>query len=155
MTRKLFVPAMIMLVLMFAVGAVAALATEPDTTVIETIDGEALKDILQGEGFTNIEIDEDGDIVMRMEGSKILFLIAKDKAAIQFSYAVAGTNADMQKVNQWNVSKRFSRAFLDDENDPHLELDIDLAGGVTIARVRDFIRTCRISLVTFRVEVCY
>jgi hypothetical protein len=152
MRRNLCAPAMIVLALMLAVGAVAA---PSDDTVIETIDGETLQDILQGEGYTNVEVDEDGDIVMRMEGSKILFLIAKDKAAIQFSYAVAGTNADMQKVNQWNVSKRFSRAFLDDENDPHLELDIDLAGGVTIARVRDFIRTCRISLVTFRVEVCY
>ena len=154
MTRKLLVPAMLSLILILTFGAAGALATD-DGAVIETIDGEALKEILQDEGFTNIEVDEDGDILMKMEGSKVLFLIAKDEAAIQFSYAVAGSNADMQKVNQWNVSKRFSRAFMDDENDPHLELDLDLAGGVTIARVKDFISTCRVSLVTFRVEVCY
>jgi hypothetical protein len=49
----------------------------------------------------------------------------------------------LAKVNAWNKTKRFSRSYLDDDDHVCLELDLDLAGGVTPDRVRDFLKTCR------------
>lgn len=55
--------------------------------------------------------------------------------------AFADTRATLQDVNTWNQEKRFARAYLDTDGDPVVEAELDLAGGVTIARVKDFIQT--------------
>jgi hypothetical protein len=47
----------------------------------------------------------------------------------------------LDKVNQWNKEKRFSRAYLDGDGDANVEWDIDLEGGVTMGAVREGIRT--------------
>ncbi|HEX8574006.1 MAG TPA: YbjN domain-containing protein [Allosphingosinicella sp.] len=36
---------------------------------------------------------------------------------------------DLQRINEWNRSQRFGRAYLDKEDDPILEMDIDLDDG--------------------------
>jgi hypothetical protein len=40
---------------------------------------------------------------------------------------------------------RFSRSYLDDEDDPVLELDFYLKGGVTEESLRTFLMICRVS----------
>ena len=59
----------------------------------------------------------------------------------------------MDKINAWNAGKRYSRSYLDEEKDPCLELDLDLAGGVTRERIVDFLLTCKQSLATCEKEV--
>ena len=39
------------------------------------------------------------------------------------------------------------------DGDICLELDLDMAGGVTVARIKDFIKTCKVSLIAFEKEV--
>ena len=39
------------------------------------------------------------------------------------------TSPSLQQINDWNSKKRFGRAFLDKENDPILEMDLDLDDG--------------------------
>lgn len=52
-------------------------------------------------------------------------------------------------INEWNRTKRFSRAYIDQEGDPILESDIDLEGGVTEAAIVTWIETFAISLKAF------
>ena len=37
----------------------------------------------------------------------------------------------LDKINEWNRSKRFSRAYLDADGDAVVEMDLNLRGGVT------------------------
>ncbi len=52
---------------------------------------------------------------------------------IQF-YAGFGFDADSkpayETINEWNYTKRFGRAYLDGDQDPCLEMDLDLVVGV-------------------------
>ncbi|MEA3008457.1 MAG: hypothetical protein QOJ91_149 [Sphingomonadales bacterium] len=39
------------------------------------------------------------------------------------------TSPGLEKINEWNQGKRFGRAYLDKEDDPILEMDVDLDDG--------------------------
>lgn len=47
----------------------------------------------------------------------------------------------MDKVNAWNRTKRFIRAFVDEENDPYAVMDVDLERGATSEAVANAIDT--------------
>jgi hypothetical protein len=51
------------------------------------------------------------------------------------------TPPSLEEINGWNGTKRFARAYIDDEGDPVLESDLDLAGGVSAEVVQDFVHT--------------
>ncbi len=46
----------------------------------------------------------------------------------------------LAKANQWNREKRFASVYLDDENDPHLQRDINLSPGGTTEALEDEFR---------------
>lgn len=54
---------------------------------------------------------------------------------------VAAKAIDVKRINQWNSSTRFSKAFLDEEGDPMLASDFELAGGTTKAGVQAWIKS--------------
>lgn len=63
------------------------------------------------------------------------------------------TKLTADKMNEWNRGKRFSRAYLNTEGNPSLESDLDLEGGVSMANVKSFIETFRLSLDSFAKHV--
>ena len=58
--------------------------------------------------------------------------------AIQFS---AGFDLDkgltLAKINEWNRKNRYLKAYLDDENDPYVQYDVNLNAGRTFAGLDD------------------
>ena len=51
-------------------------------------------------------------------------------ATVQFHSGYdMGDQVSLESVNEWNRTKRFGRAYIDDENDPILEMDVDLDDG--------------------------
>lgn len=130
-----------------------AIAQDADQQVLGSISGQDLQKILQSEGYLNVVVDADGDLNFKIEGTKVQIFVAENQQSIQFHSAWAGTNATLRSVNEWNKTKKYSKAYLDDDADPHLELDLDLAGGVTVARIKDFVATCKLSLGLFEREV--
>ncbi len=103
--------------------------------------------LMHDEGYA-VEKTEKGFVQWKIEGTKTLMFVTKDSKSIQFYVSFSDGNATLEKVNAWNSTKRYSRSYLDDDGDPclELELDLDLEGGVTEARVIDFLTTCRVSL---------
>lgn len=69
------------------------------------------------------------------------------------AWLLAGFSAEGQglpdRINEWNRTKRFSRAYLDREGDPIIESDIDLEGGVTREAMVAWVRTFAVSLSAF------
>ncbi len=113
--------------------------------ILERIEARELKAIMDGEGYAT-EIDEDGDILWRVDGLRAYILISESRMQLLFRLAFSGTEATLPKVNEWNRTRSLSRSFLDEDGDPVLELDLDLEGGVTRARVVDYLKTCRLTI---------
>jgi hypothetical protein len=63
-------------------------------------------------------------------------------AAIQFSKGYdLESGIDLEKLNAWNRDHRFGRAFRDDENDPWVQMDMDLERGSTTESVANNLET--------------
>lgn len=54
------------------------------------------------------------------------------------------------QINAWNRSNRWARAYLDEENDPWLDYDVDLSPGGTYEGLNDQFTIWRDSLTNFR-----
>lgn len=93
---------------------------------------------LQGAGYTaNLGTDKLGDpmISSSLNGTvfQIFFYNCKDNrdcATVEFHSGYdLPTSPSLDLINEWNRTKRFARAFLDKENDPILEMSVDLDDG--------------------------
>lgn len=70
--------------------------------------------------------------------------------SIQFSAGFDLTNGmTYAKINEWNFTKRFSRASLDDEMDPFIRYDIDAETGFTSEALNLGVETWQLVLPTF------
>ncbi len=122
--------------------------------ILETIGAARLQQLLHELGYANTEIDEDGDIKVRMQSLYVLALLnGTESPTIQMYFAIRAPDTALEKVNAWNRGYRFSRAYLDRDGDPVLQSDLDLEGGVTEERIKDFLRTFDALLGAFRREV--
>ena len=111
-----------------------------------------MKSIMDSEG-SSVTPDDDGDLVWKIDGFKSFLFVAKDETSIQFHASFKSDNTTVRKVNEWNRTMRYSKTYLDSDGDPHLELDLDLAGGVTRARIIDFLKTCTLSFGNWKKQV--
>lgn len=66
-------------------------------------------------------------------GSEIFFYGCANNADCEAIQFVAGfdlaNGSTFEEMNAWNKDNRFAEAYLDDENDPFVEYDLDLNGG--------------------------
>jgi len=120
--------------------------------VVDSITADEILELMRGEGYA-VEMHEAGFVHWKLDGYRCQMFVSDDSTALQFHVSFRNGNATLAKANAWNASKRFSRTYLDDEGDPHLELDLDLAGGVAAERILDFLRTCKVSLGSWCDEV--
>lgn len=118
--------------------------------VIESIDAATVVRLLAEQGFPDAEIDADGDVIVRMQGYRVLFLVGTYQGkSVQARFAISGSSAKMEQMNQFNRDVRFGTAYLDNDGDPALSADLDLEGGVAIGRAKDFFRTVNELMVRF------
>jgi hypothetical protein len=113
---------------------------------------------LQTAGYAaKVETNSDGtqDIASSSDGANfhVFFYDCKNKrcASMQFSAGFDTKGAfNATKMNQWDVDKRWTRAYADKVNDPWLEYDVDLAPGGTFEGLDDQFGIWRQSLGEFR-----
>lgn len=111
------------------------------------------RELLSREGYRPEADEQSGVCHFKIMGYRAQLFVLDGGESLQFHCGWTSTDATLRRVNAWNQGKRFSRAYIDDDGDPHLELDLDLAGGVTDDRVVDFLKTCLASLEAFVKEV--
>jgi hypothetical protein len=146
MLSNLFRTGVLMLTLVLSAGAVTA-------QLYKKIERRDLLKILSSEGYTATEAESERNVIWTLNGYKTLLLIAENMESIQFYVAFSDSKATLNRVNTWNKEKKYSRSYLDNDGDPVLELDLDLAGGVTRERIVDFLLTCRVSLSAWKPAV--
>lgn len=126
-----------------AVAAFASYAVPGAAQMVKAQDPQTLVRALQDAGYAAaLGTDGVGDpmITSGVSGTnfRILFYNCtanRDCATVQFHQAYkVGTPIDLPKLNEWNSTKRFGRAYLDKDSDPVLAMDVDLDdGGVSAA----------------------
>jgi Putative bacterial sensory transduction regulator len=86
-----------------------------------------------------------------IDGLKIVIFNKGETMQLYAGFRSSGTS--LSTINEWNKEHRFTRAYLDSDNDPVLESDIDLTGGVTQENVDEFVRTFFASLVQYKKHI--
>lgn len=56
-------------------------------------------------------------------------------------------------INEWNRTKRYSRAHVDSDGDAVIESDLDIRGGVTAKTIQNFVKIFGISAGAFFIEL--
>ena len=125
-----------------ALAAAAAAWTVPaQAEMVRGQDPGSLVRALQQGGYAaKLGTDKVGDPMITSGVSGTSFQIFfynctahKECATVQFHSGYDLTKpVGLDRVNEWNRGQRFGRAYLDKENDPILEMDVDLDdGGLT------------------------
>ncbi len=96
-----------------------------------------------------LEFEEMDNGVYRFDLGDFKVLFYNKKQALQLYAGFTGFDVTLGRINEWNRTKRFSKAYLDDDDDPCLESDLDLEGGVSVKSIGEFIKTFGISVETF------
>lgn len=140
---------------MFAALALLAAPVYAGSTksalVYETITGPEVQTIVSGiSGVSGVELgkDDDGDPKVKWQHNNlnvVMYFYGCNAGECNSLQAYAGlgmTNKPTpDKIIQWNKDKRFGRAYLDDDKDPCVEMDLSLIGGVTTASIEVFVNT--------------
>lgn len=114
-------------------------------TLLDASDPEAIANIARGYGAVEVTSDAVGDPMLRgrMDGKQYLVLFygcenGRNCTNIQFRAAWVNTGAVTQSTIQvWNNDNRFGKATLDAENDPVIQWDVNLFGGVSRTNLDD------------------
>jgi len=126
----------------------AGVAAAADEDVIKTMSVPTVERLMRELDLDFTEVDNN-TYRFEVDGIKVVLFNKKDDT-LQLYAGFSGLKITLSRINEWNRTKRFSRAYLDAENDPCLEADIDLTGGVTEGNFKEWVRTYFISVKTFR-----
>ncbi len=129
--------------LVVALALLASLAFAQSADVLRSTDASQVAKALTAAGYAfTLDRDEEGMPLFRLEiadGYKaILFFYDDDpkRPGYESLQLYAGFSTDekisLRRVNDWNHNYRFGKVYLDDELDPVIESDLDLAGGVDL-----------------------
>jgi hypothetical protein len=140
---RALIPAVFLLLFLASGGFTA------ERRIYEKISSPQLKTILTQEGYTGVEINGSDDLTVTMHNFSVLVMVrGNEYRNIQFRF-VARTSSSLDFVNTWNRDKSYTKAYLDSEENPVIEMDIDLTGGVTEERIKDGVSTFRNAMGTF------
>ncbi|MDR1164392.1 MAG: YbjN domain-containing protein [Deltaproteobacteria bacterium] len=138
---RLFLGLASLLTTLLVAGMASQNALAADGTVHKKITGDELASLMRG---WNYDVDHEAGesrVIWELNGRRGSFAVDSKNEAILYYTAIQNEGTTIEEVNAWNQTKRFSRSYMDEDNDPVLELDLDFAGGITEARLHDFIIT--------------
>jgi hypothetical protein len=114
------------------------LATASASDLLDATDPEEIVNIARGYGAATLGTDNVGDpqITGRIGGNAYTIFFygcteGRDCTNLQFSSGWISDDVNLAMINRWNREHRFSRAYLDDEDDPIIEMDVNLEFGVS------------------------
>jgi len=125
---------------MIAGGAIALTLTAGASaqTLLTGADTDEILNVARGYGAATLTTQSNGDpqISGKIEGIsyQIYFRNCTDNADcedLNFYLGFLDLKPTLEVINDWNFNKRFSRAYLDQDEDACVEMDLDLVQGVT------------------------
>lgn len=110
---------------------------------------KALVKVLRDDGYRNVEITDDRVIKIKVDGQEYALLVYEDND-LQLYYGLTGYILSFEAMNAWNKTRRLSRAYLDDDNDPILEADLLANAGMTPKQITEWVSVFISSAIEFR-----
>jgi Putative bacterial sensory transduction regulator len=130
-----------------------------NSQLIDATDPNKILEIARSYGDVELKKDSDGDplIIGTMDGMKYAILFygcksGKDCDDIQFA-AAWSTKIPMDKINTWNRTKRYGRAYIDSDGDPGLKMIVNIDYGVSKENLKDTFNWWKRILTDFNREV--
>jgi len=131
----------LLIALVVSIGPAAAQTS--CTNIVDGSDPSRIFHIARGHGSAEISTDNRGDpkIDGRMHGVRyqIYFYGCKNGEqcnSIQFrSGFTQQAKQTVERMNEWNVTKRFGKAAIDKDGDATIEMNVNLRGGVCNANL--------------------
>ncbi len=118
-------------------GASASLAGKSE--VVSQFSLEQLEQIVKEEGYGSVKIKGDNRVLFKSNGRTFVLNLYGD-GDLQLYYGATGVKVSAEDINEWNRTKRLSRAYLDSDGDVALEADQFANGGLTREMVTELIR---------------
>ncbi len=127
-----------------------ATSSVESTVNVTAANPESVKSALQDAGYkAELKKEEDGDpyIESRFSGVKTIIIFfgcseGKNCTTVQFYSGFSEAKNAQDKMNEWNKTRRFTRAYIDKDGDPVLEMDIDLdTGGISQNLFKEYLST--------------
>lgn len=110
---------------------------------------EELIQIFKNDGYGAVSKLRNGTIKIKIDGSSYIIYNNTD-GDLQSYYAIGGSKTSYEDVNEWNRTKRLSRAYLDSDKDTVIESDLLANGGLNTKRVTEFFRVFKSSVKAFQ-----
>lgn len=129
------------LALVLSICAGAPVHGQP-VEALDRLSGKQLQTLMQRWGYrAELSTDSQGDpkISTAMSGAKVAIYfygcrgaVSKTCSSIQIwaGFAWGKDDPSLQRINEWNQSKRWLKAYMDKDGDPNVEYDLLLDGGV-------------------------
>lgn len=135
------------ILIMLALAIPAAVVAEESLKKEYT--DEELIEILKNDGYRAVEQADERAIRIKVDGLTYVLYIYEDDD-LQLYFGVTGYVLDAVQINEWNRTKRLSRAYLDDDNDPILESDLLANAGYTEEQFLEWFKVFHYSASEFR-----
>lgn len=107
-------------------------------TLITGADADEILNAARGYGSATMTTQSNGDpqITGKINGItyQVYFRNCTDNTNcedLNFYLGFLDIKPSLEEINDWNYNKRFSRAYLDQDKDACIEMDLDLVQGVT------------------------
>jgi hypothetical protein len=145
-----------------AASLFACLAATPvyAAKLISAEDPDVILAMANAHGSASLTTDSEGDpkIVGTIDGTRYSILFygcsnGTDCDDIQFTAAWGGYRVPMRDINAWNRDMRYGKAYLDDENDPVLEMTVNIDYGVSKRNLDDTFNWWSVALDGFKSNV--
>lgn len=118
--------------------ATSASAQKSCSNIVDGTDASRIYQISRGYGSSEIGTDNRGDpkVNGRMHGVKYQIYFygctnGEKCSSVQFRAGFTqNTKQTIVRMNEWNTTKRFGKAYLDKDGDAIIEMNVSLKGGV-------------------------
>lgn len=124
--------------------------------LVDAANPEALLALARYFGPADLMVDEMGTPLMRgsMNGETYVLLFlgckqGKHCSDIQFASSWPQSRVSLEQLNLWNRSMRYGRAYLDLEEDPVLEMTVNLQHGVSAGNLAEWFDWWRVTSAYF------
>jgi len=123
--------------LMIALAALVAFSGTAHAQMITAQNPQSIVGALQNAGYkATLGKDDSGDPIVRSSSGGSNFAIFfygctknTDCRTIQFFAGYTDRKPSLSRINEWNTTKRFGRAYLTDSGAARIEMDVDLDDG--------------------------
>ena len=117
--------------------------------VYTKITGPELQGLMQDWGYrAELDVDSVGDPKITSNSNGVSYAVyfyeCDDQAPKQCGslglsiWLDLDTPIDIARIKEWNLTKRFGSAGIDDEGDPKFEMNVNVDGGVTANGLREW-----------------